>query len=138
MSQSTKNAGPPNWAIRFFRRFCNDHLSDAVLGDMMELHERRVQKLGKNKADWLFVWNVIQFLQPFALKRTKNKSINSNKAAMFKNYLKVAWRSMARQKMYTSIKIGGFALGIAACILITLFIKQELSYDKFYKDGGNI
>ncbi|MEQ9376790.1 MAG: ABC transporter permease [Imperialibacter sp.] len=139
MSQSTpKNAGPPNWAISFFRRFCNDHLCDAVLGDMMELHERRVQKLGKNKADWLFVWNVVQFLQPFAIKRTNEKSQNSNNAAMFRNYLKVAWRSMLRQKMYTSIKIGGFALGIAACILITIFIRQELSYDKFYKDGENI
>ncbi|WOK07549.1 ABC transporter permease [Imperialibacter roseus] len=136
-SPMPQNAGPPKWAIRLFRRFCNDHLCDAVLGDMLELYDRRFIKVGKRKADWLFVWNVVQFLQPFALKKTK-KSQNSNNAAMFKSYLKVAWRSMARQKMYTSIKIGGFALGIAACILITLFIKQELSYDKFYKDGENI
>ncbi|MEQ8414312.1 MAG: ABC transporter permease [Imperialibacter sp.] len=138
MSQSTpKNAGPPNWAISFFRRFCNDHLCDAVLGDMLELYNRRFTKAGKRKADWLFIWNVIQFLQPFALKKTK-KSQNSNTAAMFKNYLKVAWRSMVRQKMYTSIKIGGFALGIAACILISLFIRQELSYDNFYGNGDRI
>jgi len=132
-----KHAGPPNWAISFFRRFCNDHLCDAVLGDMLELSDRRFIKVGKRKADWLFVWNVVQFLQPFALKKTK-KSQNSNNVAMFKSYLKVAWRSMARQKMYTSIKIGGFALGIAACILIAIFIRHELSYDKFYANTDRI
>ena len=37
---------------------------------------------------------------------------------------------MTKQKMYAAIKIGGFALSIAACLLIALYIKDELSYDK--------
>ena len=45
---------------------------------------------------------------------------------------------MSRQKMYSAIKIGGFALGIAACFLIALFIKDELSYDKYYPNAKNI
>src|SRR5688500_18153195 len=45
---------------------------------------------------------------------------------------------MVRQKMYTSIKIGGFALGLATCIFIFLFIRHELSYDKNYTDGDRI
>jgi len=49
---------------------------------------------------------------------------------MFKNYLKIAARHLAKQKMYSVIKIGGFALSIAACLLIGLYIKDELSYDK--------
>ncbi|MEJ0030537.1 MAG: ABC transporter permease [Bacteroidota bacterium] len=48
---------------------------------------------------------------------------------MFRNYIKIAWRSMNRQKMYTAIKIGGFALGLATCMVIFLFIRFELSYD---------
>lgn len=51
---------------------------------------------------------------------------------MFKNYLKIAWRQLEKQKMYSFIKVGGFAIGIAACFLISLFIKDELSYDKDY------
>ena len=49
---------------------------------------------------------------------------------MFRNYLLVALRQLRKQKMYTAIKIGGFALSIAACILITLYIRDELSYDR--------
>ena len=49
---------------------------------------------------------------------------------MFKNYFKIAVRHLKKQKMYSAIKIGGFALSIAACLLIALYIKDELSYDK--------
>jgi putative ABC transport system permease protein len=51
---------------------------------------------------------------------------------MFKNYIKIAVRQLRKQKMYSTIKIGGFSLGIAACMLIALFIRDELSYDKDY------
>jgi putative ABC transport system permease protein len=53
---------------------------------------------------------------------------------MIKNYFKIAWRSLLKHKMYTSIKIGGFAIGIAACLLIGLLIQHELSYDKTSND----
>jgi len=45
---------PPKWAIQFFHWYCNDHLSEAALGDMLELYERRRNKKGKRKADFLF------------------------------------------------------------------------------------
>ncbi|PSL23296.1 ABC transporter permease [Chitinophaga ginsengisoli] len=48
---------------------------------------------------------------------------------MLSNHFKIAWRSIAKQKMFSAIKIGGFSLGIAACLLIALYIGQELSYD---------
>lgn len=57
---------------------------------------------------------------------------------MIKNYFKIAWLNLFRQKMYASIKIGGFALGIAACIYIALFIKNELSYDKHFNNAERI
>lgn len=128
---------PPGWAVRFFSSFCNDHLKEAVLGDVVELYIRRRRRSGKLMADLLFIWNVVQFIQPFAIKG-RHSSSNINSIDMIINYLKVAWRNMSRQKMYTSIKIGGFALGIATCIIIALFINHELSYDKHYADGANI
>ncbi|MBS1597376.1 MAG: ABC transporter permease [Bacteroidetes bacterium] len=57
---------------------------------------------------------------------------------MFRNYLKIALRSLQKQKMYSVIKIGGFALSIAACLLIALFIRDELSYDSQWPDGDRI
>jgi putative ABC transport system permease protein len=57
---------------------------------------------------------------------------------MFKNYFTIAFRQLRKQKMYSVIKIGGFALGIAACLLIALYIRDELSYDKSYPDASRI
>lgn len=51
---------------------------------------------------------------------------------MIGNSLKIAWRNMAKNKLYSFIKIGGFAYGIAICMLIVLYIKHETSYNKFY------
>ncbi|WP_228450735.1 ABC transporter permease [Chryseolinea soli] len=132
-----QNDGPPRWAVRFFRWYCNDYLSEAALGDFIELYDRRRVSLGKRKADLLFIGNVLAFLQPFALRR-KRKSYGLNELAMFENYFKIAWRTMARQKMYSSIMVGGFALGLATCLVIFLYIRHELSFDKSYTQGERI
>ena len=57
---------------------------------------------------------------------------------MLKNNLKLTYRDFKRNKLYSFIKVGGLALGIAACFLIALYIRHELSYDKYYKDGNRI
>jgi putative ABC transport system permease protein len=57
---------------------------------------------------------------------------------MLKNYFRIAIRQLSKQKMYSVIKIGGFALSIAACLLIALYIRDEFSFDKQYADGGRI
>ena len=57
---------------------------------------------------------------------------------MIQNHIKIAWRNLQKDKIYSFIKIGGFAIGIAACLLITLFIKDELSFDKHFPEAENI
>ena len=57
---------------------------------------------------------------------------------MFSNFFKIALRHLMKQKMYSAIKICGFAIGIAACLLIALFIREELSYDRGYPDASRI
>jgi len=112
---SKQKEDPPKWLIRFFRWYCNDHLSDAALGDMVELYGRRKRKLGKRKADLLFAWNVMCFLQPFAIKR--NSSAHLNPFDMFKNYFKIARRAMWQQKMFIFVNIFGMSIAIACCII---------------------
>lgn len=131
MNSSTN---PPRWAVRFFRWFCNDHLSEAVLGDMVELYERRRTSMPRWRADALFVANVIQFIQPFAI-RTKS-SPSSNIYGMYKNYFTIAWRTFLKSKGYSFINIAGLAVGLAACLLIGLYVKHELSYDRFHEKAA--
>src|SRR5688572_10550597 len=66
-----------------------------------------------------------------------NTSLNFT-IPMFSNFFKIALRQLMKQKMYSAIKICGFAIGIAACLLIALFIREELSYDRGYPDAERI
>ena len=57
---------------------------------------------------------------------------------MFRNYLTIAIRNLLRQKLYSAINIFGLALGMACCILILLFVQDELSYDRYHKNADRI
>src|SRR5215470_508992 len=57
---------------------------------------------------------------------------------MFKNYLKTAFRNLRKNKLYSAINIFGLAVGLAACLLIGIYIYHELSYDKFNTNAKNI
>lgn len=57
---------------------------------------------------------------------------------MFKNYLKIAYRNIIKQKAYSIINIFGLALGLTACILVGLYIWQDFNYDNYHKNGDNI
>jgi putative ABC transport system permease protein len=57
---------------------------------------------------------------------------------MFKNYFKIAVRNLWRHKSFTAINILGLAIGIATCLLILLYVQNELSYDRFNEKASQI
>ncbi len=57
---------------------------------------------------------------------------------MFKNYLTVAWRNLSRNKIYSFINIAGLSIGLACAMLIILYVKDEVSYDRFQSNANNI
>lgn len=57
---------------------------------------------------------------------------------MLKNYFKIAWRNLVKNKGYSAINIGGLAVGMAVAMLIALWIFDELTYDKWHKNYDRI
>lgn len=57
---------------------------------------------------------------------------------MLKNYLKIAWRNLRKHKFYTFLNIFGLSLGLASCLLITLYVLDELSYDRSFANADRI
>lgn len=57
---------------------------------------------------------------------------------MLQNYFKIALRNIARNKVYSAINIAGLAIGVASCILIFLYIKDELSYESHFDKADRI
>jgi putative ABC transport system permease protein len=61
-----------------------------------------------------------------------------NRNYMFKNYLKIAWRNLTGNKVYSGLNIVGLAAGMAVALLIGLWVANEFSYDKFLPDHRQI
>ena len=57
---------------------------------------------------------------------------------MFKNYIKIAFRNLLKQKLFSFINIFGLGFGIACVLLITLYVNEELSYDQFHDNADDI
>lgn len=128
---------PPRWADNLLSLFCKEEIYEIIQGDLYETYFRNLKKHNKSKADRLYVTEVLQSLRPRLVKKIEGTQ-KLNNYGMFKNYLKIAWRNLSKYKMYSSIKIGGFSIGIAAFLLILLFVQDELSYDKRYEHGERI
>lgn len=57
---------------------------------------------------------------------------------MFKNYLKIAWRNIKRQKIYSAINIIGLAIGLAISLLLFFFVRDDLTFDRFHEHFDSI
>lgn len=128
---------PPAAIRKFFRWFCHPAMVDSIEGDLFELYASHARAHGKRQANIRFFVDVLLLFRP-GIVRSFKLFPTSTTAPMYKSYLTSAWRNLLRQKIYSTIKVSGLALGIAASFLITLYILDELTYDKHIPDGDRI
>lgn len=132
LSKNQQFPEPPKWANRFLEWFCHPDLLEEIQGDAYELFDARCKKKGLKIANRQFIWDVLRSFRPSTIKNLNPMPI------MLKNNFKVAFRQMKRQKFYSAVNIIGLALGIACCLLIALYIKEELSYDQQHPNVENL
>ncbi|MFC1724778.1 ABC transporter permease [candidate division KSB1 bacterium] len=130
MDKKTRQS--PKLGEWILRRLIKSRNSDYAIGDFNEIYNRMANDRGIFIA-WCWFW--FQILTSFH--RFINNIIYWS-LIMFKNYFKIAFRNIKRQKAYSFINISGLALGMACCILILLWVQDELSYDKFHENFKNI
>src|SRR5688500_3700298 len=122
---------PPSIFLRFFRWYCHPKLRNHIEVDLIEVYNGRIKASGKRTADRKFIIDVLLLFRPGII-RPMNEYKNVNQYAMFRNYFKVASRTLLYNKSYAFINILGLALGLAASIVIFIVVKNELSYDSFH------
>ena len=120
----------------FFRWYCRPGRYEELHGDLEELFYERILGSGITTARLLYWWDVIRCCQPYAWKTTQGQT-NSN-IIMFKNYYFTASRNMVKHKGYFLLNVSGLAIGIASFILISLYILNEVSYDRFHTDYDQV
>src|ERR1700712_4863239 len=57
---------------------------------------------------------------------------------MLKNYFKIAWRNLQKNRLYAFVNMVGLTIGIVSCLLIGIYIRHELSYDRFNANADKI
>ncbi len=128
---------PPQLPLRFFRWFCHPQMRDYIEGDLMEVYEKRLRKSGRRVADFRFMIDVILLFRRGIVRPMEGyKHINTY--GMYKNYFTIAWRTFLKSKGYSSINLFGLAIGLASCLLIMLYVSDELSYDRFNEKADRI
>ncbi len=128
---------PPRLFLKFFRWFCRPRMLDYIEGDLLEVYKVRSAKLGKRKADLKFMMDVLLLFRPGIIKPT---TIHKNlyNPVMIRNYFKVGYRNIAKNRGYSFINITGLALSITCAIFIFSFVKYNLSFDNFHENPDRI
>lgn len=121
----------PKLPLHFFRWFCHPKLRDSIEGDLVELYYERIVQSGKRTADIKFIRDILLLFRPGIIKPLEGKQ-TLNTFGMYKSYFKIGWRNLTREKGYSLINISGLALGMAAAMLIGLWIFDELSFNKSF------
>jgi ABC-type lipoprotein release transport system permease subunit len=119
---------PPALARAVLRRFSPPHLEETLLGDHEEMFALMVERHGRLRAGF---WYWKQALQATLFSFFWG-------GIMFANYFKTALRHIKKNRSFSLINISGLALGIACCILILMWIQDELSWDRFHENSRSI
>lgn len=116
--------------------FLRHDLIEEVTGDLEEKFYLQVRHRSLMRARLNYWLQVLNYLRPFALRKKKYASPNSYD--MFRNYFKVGFRNLNKNRGYSFINIGGLALGMAVAMTIGLWINDEVSYDRYHENYRDI
>ncbi len=121
------------WSDRFFKWFCHPDYYLDIMGDLEETYKDRLE-FGEKRTQWKHLFSVLQLLRPSLMRPFFCKPLLISKG-MLRNYFKIGVRSLARQRLYSTVNIVGLAIGLAAFLLINEYISFERSYDRHFSES---
>lgn len=129
MSESQK---PPRLAQWLLYRMISADIRHSAMGDFEEMYSTLCRAEGQWKA---LLWYQVQVIKSFP---SFIHDLFLWRIAMLKNYVKIAVRNFMKHRLYSFINVFGLAIGMAACLMIYLWVQDELSYDRFHRNAEKI
>src|SRR5687768_5642272 len=99
---------PPRWAERFLAWYCKPDLLEDLQGDLHEYFDRNVKTKGVQRARLIYVLDVFKFLRLYTIRKPEFFNVLIQ-WIMISSYIKTSGRSIARNKLFSSINIVGLA-----------------------------
>ncbi len=131
-----RHQGPPKWMDRIIEFYCRKDLLEDLQGDLHEYYFRNLEK-SRQRANLIFLLDVLKFCRPYTIRKPKILG-QMNFFNLISNYFKTSARSLARNKLFSSINIIGLAISMSIGILMITYISELLSFDTFHEKRDRI
>ena len=128
---------PPKPILRFLRWFCHPDLLPSIEGDLLELYQERIANGQKQKANWLFTWDVVKLFRPSIIGFT-GRTHRLNGIGMLRNYIKVGVRNIAKHRLFSVLNIVGLSIGMSVTLLIVVLLTNVMNFDNFQVNRDRI
>ena len=137
MTGSNKNIKPPQWAKLFLNWYCRPEVAEDLEGDLNEYFERNVKSKGATLAKIIYVVDVFKFCRSYTIKRPKLRD-SMNHFILYQNYYKTSFRTILRNKLFSSINVFGLAISMCVALLLIAFFMEVRSFDSFHRNSDRI
>lgn len=124
---------PPKLISRFLHWFCNPEYYEDISGDLTEEFRLFRNTHPEKKANWWYTWQILKLCRPSMMKSLHPIERFKTQIDMYRNYIKIGLRNLWKFKAATAINVIGLSTGIAAFVLIALFVLDEYSYDRHHE-----
>ncbi|MEQ8627351.1 ABC transporter permease [Ekhidna sp.] len=128
--------GPPRWMDRIIEFYCRKDLLEDLQGDLHEYYFRNLEK-SRAKANLIFLLDVFKFCRLYTIQKPKIKG-QMTFLNLMGNYFKTSVRSIARNKLFSSINIVGLAVSMSVGLLMITYIGETLTFDEFHEKKDRI
>lgn len=135
--QNDKTPQPPRWADRLLQWYCRPELLEDLQGDLHEYFQRNLKSKGLWSARITYIIDVIKFIRPYTARLPKFSS-PMNYPTFIQHYLKAAFRSIGRRKLFSGINILGMAVSMSVGLLLIAFISELKNFDRFHANFQRI
>ncbi|MGB3466898.1 MAG: ABC transporter permease [Cyclobacteriaceae bacterium] len=129
---------PPRYLTRFLQWFCNPDYYEDLSGDLEEEYRLYKNTHTAKAAGWWYSWQVIRLFRPAMFRSFRPIERLKTQTDMYRNYLKIGLRNLWKFKAATAINVIGLSTGLAAFVLIALFVLDEFSYDRHHEHADNV
>lgn len=129
---------PPKWAVRFFEWYCNPELLEEIQGDMYEQFYEKLESGNPRRARWWYSLNVILFINRYTLSGQRHFFTRIISPDMFRNYLKIGFRNIVKNKLSSFINAFGLALAVGCCLVVYTFVNWFTHRDVFHENRQSI
>lgn len=119
-----RNHQPPKLADHFLEFYCSAEKLEQIQGDAYEIFYLNLEEKGLRYAQFRFFIHVLSFFRWGNITKTRLTNYSAMNTSMLKNYFKIGWRNLLKQKATTFISVFGLAFAVGCCLVAYLFIEQ--------------